>query len=423
VLRQERLSGALRGAPVRAAGLLILATLAAAASACGPATAAGAVSDEPPIAPAERTERASHYGGPAEPVQLTPAERRLYSSVIGTNPSCRCAEDPRLIITARRHAADLASSGRPPTDSDLEHLRFALLAVGGTDYALQPLVIPNDARGRASLTEYVLAHGDRWTHCGVGLAGDGDEQLAVWIGVERAIELGPLPLRPQVGVELEVVGRTLTGRPVPIEPYLGKPDGSVSRLRPSNGWSGVSGGRFSIGVPIDSAGRYELELLVDTGRGLETSVLLPLYAGVEPETGPLITLDAPQDSGEHPAIDSLADLIAREREKLSLAPLTRDPRLDRLAAAHSRDMVARAFFGHRSPDGDVLADRLQRIGLAPVISAENIARSRSVGRVHRNLMQSPSHRLNIVEPEFTHLGLGVARDGDDVVVTEIFVRW
>jgi len=391
--------------------------------ACGGATVGGGAADADRDASGAGISRADYYGGPAPQAELHGAEQQLWSAAVGTNPSCRCAVDPRLVLTARRHAADLSSSTRPPSASDLEHLRFALRAVGGTDYALQPLVITNDDRGRASLAEFVLAHGDRWTHCGVGLSGAGEEQIAVWIGVERPIELGPLPLRPQVGVELEVVGRTLTGRPVPIEPYLGLPDGTVRKLEPRNGWSGVSGGRFAIAIPLEAAGRYDFELMVDTGRGPETAVLLPLYAGVEPEPGPLITLDAAPGASDRSAVDSLTELIARDRKRIGLEPLERDGRLDRIAASHSRDMVARSFFGHRSPDGDLLADRLQRAGLAPRSSAENVARSRSVTRVHRNLMESPSHRLSIVEPRFTHLGIGVARDGEDVVVTEIFVRW
>ncbi|MBW2279075.1 MAG: CAP domain-containing protein, partial [Deltaproteobacteria bacterium] len=359
------------------AGLLLVVLAGVASAACAPATKAGAATAETRSAPVARGERAGYYGGPAQEANLTEAEQTLWSAVVGTNPTCRCAKDPRLILTARRHAADLASSGRPPNDSDLEHLRFALRAVGGTDYALQPLVIPTDERGRSSLAAFVLAHGDRWTHCGLGLSGVEDNRVAVWIGVERSIELGPLPLRPPVGVELEVVGRTLTGRPVPIEPFLGLPDGTVRRLNPRNGWSGVSGGRFSIKLPLEAEGRYDFELMVDTGRGPETTVLLPLYVGVEPEPGPVIALDAPPGATDRSAIESLSELIDRDRKRVGLAPLERDPRLDRIAASHSNDMVARSFFGHRSPDGEVLADRLQQMGLRPANSAENIARSRS----------------------------------------------
>jgi uncharacterized protein YkwD len=162
---------------------------------------------------------------------------------------------------------------------------------------------------------------------------------------------------------------------------------------------------------------------VDTGRGPETTVLLPLYVGVEPEPGPVITLDAPAGADERQGIDVLTEAIDRARRGAGLAPLERDPRLDRIASLHSQDMVDRGYFGHRSPEGEVLADRLARAGLSPTNSAENVARSRSVARVHRNLMESPSHRLNIVDRQFTHVGIGVVRDGEDVVVTEIFARW
>jgi len=420
VLRQERLKRESLRAVARLAGPIAVAL---ALGSCGPVSGSGAAADRAHNTDAAGDARTDHYGGPVPSVDLTAAEQSLWTSVVGPNPSCRCAMDPRLILAARRHASDLFSSGRPPQESDLEHLRFAVRAQGGTDYALQPLVITADDRGQASLAAFVLAHGDRWTHCGVGLAGRAGDQLAVWIGVERPIELGPLPLRPPVGVEIEVTGRALTDRPVSIEPFLGLPDGTVRRLSPANGWSGASGGHFAIRIPLEVEGRYDFELLVDTGRGPETAVLIPLYVGVEPEPGPLITLDAPGGDGARTAIETLGELIDRERDRLGLAALERDRRLDRIAGAHSADMVARGFFGHRSPDGESLADRLERAALAPQHSAENVARSRSVTRVHRNLMESPSHRINIVDPRFTHLGIGIARDGDDVVVTEIFARW
>jgi hypothetical protein len=403
------------GALCAAALLLIVA--------CGPATPGPVTADEAAVEHLGGPKRASHYGGPPPNYKRSSRADALWQEAVGTNPTCRCAQDRRLDLTALAHAAELALSDRPPDDTDLDHLRFTSLLRGGTDYVLQPLVTTLDERGRDALRSFVLAHGDRWTHCGIGIDGPPGREVVVWIGVERPVELGPVPVRSTAGVEIEVEGRTLGARPIAVQPFIGLPDGSVKRLAIASDWSGVGGGRFRVTIPLASAGRHDFELLVDSGRGPETVVLLPLYVDQPPEYGPVITLEAPANADERPPTEILAELLGRARQRAGLAALERDPRLDRIAAQHCRKMVELGFFGHRSPDGRLLGDRLGAAGLAPAKSAENVARSRSVTRVHHNLMQSPSHRLNIVDPDFTHVGLGVARDGDDVVVTEIFARW
>ena len=90
----------------------------------------------------------------------------------------------------------------------------------------------------------------------------------------------------------------------------------------------------------------------------------------------------------------LFDYLAAARKRAGLRPISRDTRLDRVARAHSREMAERGFFGHVSPYRGALAKRLARGGLSPLRCAENVARSVTPLRIHRNLMQSPSHRLN-----------------------------
>jgi hypothetical protein len=401
----------------------LLAVAALLAAGCGPAAPQPVTAEDTEVEPAAGPQRASHYGGPSPPAPQDDREDALWSSAVGTNPTCRCERDSHLVVTARWHAAELALSDRPPADTDLDHLRFTLHLTGGTDYALQPLVTTLDELGRQSLGSFVLAHGDRWTHCGIGIAGPQGREVVVWIGVERAVELGPVPVRSAAGVELEIEGRTLGPQPTAVQPFLGLPDGSVKRLEISSDRGGVGSGRFKVQIPLASEGRYDLELLADSGRGPEIAVLLPLYVDQPPEYGPVITLEAPAEADDRPPATILAELLARTRKRAGLAAFERDQRLDRIAGRHSRQMVDLGFFGHRSPEGELLGDRLRAAGLTPAKSAENIARSRSVTRVHHNLIRSPSHRLNIVDPEFTHFGVGVARDGDDVVVTEIFARW
>ena len=55
-------------------------------------------------------------------------------------------------------------------------------------------------------------------------------------------------------------------------------------------------------------------------------------------------------------------LTNAERSAEDLPPLAHDPALDRIARAHSRDMLARGFFSHENPDGDGPTERARKAG-------------------------------------------------------------
>ncbi|MGW2782607.1 CAP domain-containing protein [Streptomyces populi] len=105
-------------------------------------------------------------------------------------------------------------------------------------------------------------------------------------------------------------------------------------------------------------------------------------------------------------------LTNTERASAGLAPLTADVRLTVAAQAHSADMVARDFYAHTSPEGGRPWDRAAAAGCAHRAIGENIAcGQRSPAEVVQGWMDSPGHRANILEPDFTHIGIGLAGGG------------
>ncbi|MFJ5274182.1 CAP domain-containing protein [Streptomyces sp. NPDC088358] len=106
-------------------------------------------------------------------------------------------------------------------------------------------------------------------------------------------------------------------------------------------------------------------------------------------------------------------LTNAERAGEGLPPLLADTPLTTAAQAHSDDMVARAFYSHTSPDGRRPWDRAAAAGSARRTIGENIAcGQRSPDEVVRGWMNSPGHRANILKPDFTHIGIGLAGGGD-----------
>lgn len=95
-------------------------------------------------------------------------------------------------------------------------------------------------------------------------------------------------------------------------------------------------------------------------------------------------------------------------ESFGPAPaLVTHPLLVEAARAHSHDMVTRAFFSHTNPDGEDPGDRLEALGYPWTAYGENIASGQtSVDEVMRAWMGSPGHCSNIMDPDFTEIGLG-----------------
>lgn len=92
---------------------------------------------------------------------------------------------------------------------------------------------------------------------------------------------------------------------------------------------------------------------------------------------------------------------------VQVAPLEHDPDLVPVARTHARDMWRRGYFSHVSPDGEDPFDRMRQGGVRFRVAGENLALAGTTGLAHRGLMDSPTHRRNILHPAFSRIGIGV----------------
>ncbi|MGI5127212.1 CAP domain-containing protein [Pseudonocardia sp. CA-107938] len=110
-----------------------------------------------------------------------------------------------------------------------------------------------------------------------------------------------------------------------------------------------------------------------------------------------------------------------ERARHRLPPLTVDARLAAAARRHSADMVARGFFAHTDPDGLGVDARVRAAGYSYRVVAENIAAGQpDAATVVDAWMHSPGHRANILRPEVTQIGVGIATGGIGIHWTQVF---
>jgi len=106
----------------------------------------------------------------------------------------------------------------------------------------------------------------------------------------------------------------------------------------------------------------------------------------------------------------VVDCANRERATAGLRALTVDAALTRASRAHAADMADRSYFAHNSLDGRTPWDRIAAAldGQDPFVGmGENIAMGyRDAESACVGWMNSPGHRANILDPDFTAIGAG-----------------
>ncbi|MCB9854937.1 MAG: CAP domain-containing protein [Phycisphaerales bacterium] len=113
----------------------------------------------------------------------------------------------------------------------------------------------------------------------------------------------------------------------------------------------------------------------------------------------------------------LADMLERvnrERQRRNLPPVKRNDTLDRIAEFYACRLIDGGFFSHEDPDDHSKIDsRAGDFGYAFRKIGENLGAGQdSVEQVMREWMRSPGHRSNILDPDFTEVGLAVRLGGE-----------
>jgi uncharacterized protein YkwD len=193
----------------------------------------------------------------------------------------------------------------------------------------------------------------------------------------------------------------------------------------------MSGGPadFVVDVACDRGpGRMQVEIVGDAGRGPEVIANFPLWCGVLPPASVRVAAGGAVAASEAEAESIIVDGINRDRATAGVPPLHVEPRLVDVSRAHSRDMRDQGFVAHVSPARGGPEARARAARLAPPLLLENVAHAYSAVEAHVGLMNSPGHRHNVLHPDATHVGVGVAFGGEvapgrpELYVTETFAK-
>lgn len=145
------------------------------------------------------------------------------------------------------------------------------------------------------------------------------------------------------------------------------------------------------------------------------------YLTVKPEGKESISLDVKkiQLNVDENAEAQMFAKVNEERKKLAITELVWEPTIVPVARAHAKDMWERKYFGHISPEGKDVGDRLNEARIKYSIAGENLALAPTVQSAHTGLMNSKGHRENILDPRFKKIGIGVIDNG---VYGKMFVQ-
>jgi uncharacterized protein YkwD len=136
-------------------------------------------------------------------------------------------------------------------------------------------------------------------------------------------------------------------------------------------------------------------------------------------------------SGPNTPAGQLFGLINASRAEERIGQLTWDPALAAVACGHNEDMIARGYFDHDSPEGEGPPDRILRGGVPGFrpgsVWGENLSIDRNVSSAHtEDMAEAPddpdSHRTQIMNPQFTRVGICVSPYGaGSVLINEMFI--
>ncbi|HVK13817.1 MAG TPA: CAP domain-containing protein [Gemmataceae bacterium] len=117
------------------------------------------------------------------------------------------------------------------------------------------------------------------------------------------------------------------------------------------------------------------------------------------------------------------DATNAERKAEGLPPLKPNPKLFAAARAHSENMAKQSKLDHVL-DEKTPADRVKAAGYAFRMVGENVEHNAPTpAEAVKDWMNSPGHKANILNKDFTEIGIAVARnDKGEPYWTQVFAR-
>lgn len=163
--------------------------------------------------------------------------------------------------------------------------------------------------------------------------------------------------------------------------------------------------RIGVGVAREGSRLYIVQLLAG-GQG-ELSRRQPAPQPAQPQPDPRPVAQPEPVNGLTVDEQQMLQLVNQERARYGLAPLKVSMELVKVARLKAKDMVEKDYFSHTSPTYGGPFEMMRQFGITYRYGGENLAGAPAVEIAHKNLMNSPGHRANILNANFKEIGIGV----------------
>lgn len=129
------------------------------------------------------------------------------------------------------------------------------------------------------------------------------------------------------------------------------------------------------------------------------------------------------NTNQNSMAQQVVELVNNERAKYGLAPLAIDSSVSEVAQAKSEDMRDNNYFSHTSPTYGSPFEMLKAFGVNYSSAGENIAKGQKTAQaVVEAWMNSEGHRENILNSNYTKIGVGYATGNGTTYWTQMFIK-
>lgn len=370
----------------------------------------------------------SNYSQKELPFKPSTIEKGFYNKLrdYASVRKYKISLDPHLSIAAIIYSQEVARSGYSMTSA---LLKYSLFQGGSPEANVFPYLLKfsNEKQFSKFLPEIFKTFAQqKAAHCGIGFSYNPKEKnyVLVILGAHKKVALKPFPKTLNNTKAINLQGRLLEDLKE-LKVVITTPKNRIITIAPD-----VDGRDFFATIDFaQGQGKYQIEL-VGTGKlGPEVLALFPVYVSILPPDRPR------KDNIKDPQIyrssfqaeKVMLEHINKSRKAADLNIIKMSPQVSDIARQHSQEMSDQKYFAHISPlSGKDFSKRLEENPeIAATLTGENIALNETVAGAHHDLMSSPAHRANILNPDFTDIGLGIAlkidRKGDILYyVTEGF---
>ena len=174
----------------------------------------------------------------------------------------------------------------------------------------------------------------------------------------------------------------------------------------------IDGSRFGSFVksdPLRMNGRFQ-----DVFGGLLTEALDDFsFMGIKTGSQEKVdlgfqTLKVTEDAA---AEEKMLEMVNGERTSRGLKALKMDEEARRAARDYGKYLFKTGAFSHIDLEGKGPADRMKNYDITFMMAGENLAYAPNLEEAHNGLMNSQSHRENVLHPFFGRVGIGVIDGG------------